>query len=417
MPGTEIEAMGSAFLTARDGYKVFIPGQDELDMENCPHCAACKKGYVKGAFEIQVNYPSAPGGFNWTVNHPLDILAAVDYLSTVLQFSDINYSAQHIGKELLKRQYSATKRLQSYIAPCEMDLSALPFRQAAPEIFFLRPIAQLIGDGSIYAHFVDKNSAHPCAASSMMTGTNEPVHVSPEHAASIADPKKPGIYCVTSHPGSSPFNGVKLPLIVESQWITLDVLKFARKQGYRIEVHEGWIFEHSYNLFGGKQGDEGWSKEGWARFLWNARQSLKDEQRFPHPGGRNNAYYTAKCILNFSISAMKGNVNWWADMVGMARVARLANLRKFVEEWDLYPFYVYVDDMCFLSPEPDASKALSGVLNRCNELGGYKHKYTLQLTPEMIQTCTSYQDLKPQKAAQKTHEYLKKVARAKGIID
>jgi hypothetical protein len=415
MPDTDIERSGSAFLTARDGYKIFIPGQDELDTENAPKAATCKKGYVKGTFEIEVNYPAHAGGFNWNVKTPLDILAAVDYLSTVLETPAITFSPQHIGKDLLKRQYSKTKRLQSYIAPCTVDLQKLPFRKAAPEIFFLHPLThEQIGQ---WFHLYDKNSAHPSAAASMTTGTNEPIHVPPEHAASIAEPKKPGVYRVTFSPDDSPFNGVTLPLIIESEWVTLDVLKFARKQGYSVEVQEGYIFEHGYNLFGVKQGDEGWSKEGWARSLWQARQSLKDTTKFPHPGGRDNAEYTAKHILNFSISAMKQNINWWADMVGLARAARLANLKKWVDDSGVYPFYVYADDMSFVTPEPEPEHAIPGILARKTELGGYKHKFSLQITQEMIDDCTPFTSLKAQKAAQKTHEYLKKIARERGLLD
>ncbi len=406
MPDTQIASLEWAFVKNLDGWKIFIPGEKIED--DPPHTAACKKGYVKGTFEICVNYPASGYGFAWLANCPLDVLATIDYLAQVLGTQDIKYSAKHLGKQYLKTLYSATKRLASYIAKPETDLKKLPFNLAGPEIFYGNLLTQeMIG---MWFHHIDKNSAHPSAASSMMTGTGEPLHLTTQPI----EVKRPGVYRVSFTVGASPFNGVTLPLIIESEWVTLDVLKYAIQQGYAVQVQEAWIFEHAYRVF-----DE------WARDLFKARQSLKDAQRFIYEPARENAYRTMKNVLNTSISAMKDNVNWWADMVGMARVARLANLKKWADESGVYPLYVFCDDMGFVSPAPTPEEAIPGIFERRlktgevidnrQELGGYKLKYSMQITQEMVNECSSFSTLPSRQIAGRTHEYLKKQAKAKGL--
>lgn len=410
MPNTLIEQAGWDFLKDREGYKIFIPGE-ERGIE--PKSATCKKGFTAGLFEINVNYPEHGNGFGWAVEKPLDVLATVDYLSQVLGTSDITFSAMHIGKEHLRWQYHRTKRMQSHIAKPDTDLSKIPFRRSAPEIYFSSPLTQdMIG---MFYHLVDKNAAHPSAAASMMTGTGNPLHLVQD--TNYMELKKPGLYRVSFEVCNSPFDGKQLPLIIESEWVTLDVLKFARKYGYMVEIHEAYVFSHGYQVF-----DE------WARELWKARQALKDTARFPYEPARLNAYFTMKEIMNKTISSMKENVNWWCDMVSLARVTRLANLYKCMTEDNQLPLYVYVDDVAFVSPEPTVEQAIPSIFKRKlktdgstvdnrSELGGYKSKYSFQITAEMVAECPDVTELTPAQAAGRMHAYMKRVATEKGLIN
>lgn len=394
MPDTDIARMEWAFLAEdRKEYTVFVPGER---VGESPRAATCRREW--GSLEIVVNYPGNGDGFAWICKHPLDILAAIDYLTQMLCISDIKYSAQSIGKEYLREKYKSTKRLMSYLRKPTQDIKQLPFRAAGQEIFFTRALdASMVGQTF---HHYDKNSAHPSAASSMITGVGDPTHLLDDIV-----PKDPGIYRVTCTKDASVFDGIKLPPIVNSEWITLDLLKFAIKQGCSFEIHEAYIFEQKQNIFG-----------DWARDLWQIRQTLKDTVAFPHPGGRSNAYDTIKDIMNKTISAQKDNPNWWADMVSMARVARLANLKKFAEDGH-YPLCVYVDDMAFISSDPNCKTAVPGILDKQDKLGGYKHKYSIEITKEIVENAP---ELKPNSSANNANrmfEYFKKLARERGLID
>ena len=73
-------------------------------------------------------------------------------------------------------------------------------------------------------------------------------------------------------------------------------------------------------------------------------------------------------------------------MVGMARTAILANIAKFSNE-GCYPVLVYHDDIAFFSRESDPQLAVPGILDRQRELGGFKHRYSLPVTTDLIATC------------------------------
>lgn len=402
MPDTQAAQMRWEFLRDVPDYKIFIPG--DKDLERPPTSAVIKrKSEGKGGLEVYIEYPAA-SKWVWACDTHTDVLETLQYLSIELPDVEIAYSPQHMGKDKLWKLYSPTKRLQGYIRKPETDLQGLHFRQSAPEIFFVGDNPQLqAGD---WVHGFDKSSAHPCAAASMVTGCGDPVHVEKVQETDL----KPGIYRVSFDVNGSLYDGKGLPLAIESEWVTRDVLKFAMQQGYSVEIHEGYIFEESHRIF-----------ETWVHDLYTARQRLQKrlqtEENITNEVARENALDTVKSVLNFSISAMKLHPNWWADMVGLARVARLANLGKFAEAGQR-PLYVYVDDMAFISREKEPGQAVPGILDRQGKLGGYRCKYSVQLTEEIIQKCESILRRGDRRQASLLlHGYFKAIAAKQGVIN
>ncbi len=393
MPGTPIDGMGYSFFTEKEEYDIFVSmgDKDGEQKPKYPRSARCTKDNV----EIKIGYPFREP-FGWTCNHPLDVLAAIDYLQQLLPLT-VQWSPQSMGERLLRDQYRATNRLQSYVADSTVDLGEMPFRKAAPDILFMQQwTPDMIGK---YAHWFDKNAAHPTAAGMVTTGTGDPVHM----VGCPEGPFKSGIYKVRFSSKGSPFDGVQLPKIIESEWITADVLRYAMKHGYQVDVMECYTFEHGYRLF-----------EKWAPTLWDARQALKNKQRFPYEQGRENAYWTVKDIANRTISSLRKN--WWADMVGQSRTAKLANLASWAGMGH-YPQVVYFDDMCFLSDDEAPEHAIPGILARQDKPGGYKHKCSVLLTSEMIQDLMQFNGKEHKHAASKALIYLKHHARLKGVVN
>lgn len=361
MPGTQFDQLRYDSLTDDGDFKTFVPLRGTEREEPEPRSARCWKDHAPGTHQIIVGYP-ARYPFDWTVEKPLDVLACIDYLEQTLSIP-VQWSPMSMGEAYLKGLYSATHRLQSYLRSPETDLKKLPFK--AQDVRWNRAIKP--SEYELWVHMYDKNSAHPAAASSMSTGCGDPTYLPCEPPVI-----KPGSYRVTFDPQTSPFDGETLPPIIEEEWITADLLKFARRQGYTVTVHEAWVFNESHKLFG-----------EWARDLWEARKLLRDQESFCYEPGRKNAYNTMKDILNKTISALRPN--WWADMVNCARMAVLANILKLLAEKSITPFLVYHDDIAFISKEPDITLAIPGLLDRQDKLGGYKVKGSIKLTPELAQ--------------------------------
>lgn len=385
MPGTQFDTAGYDSLTNRDGYSIFVPLMGTPRQEEKPRSARCWKD-ASGTHKVIIGY-AGRYPFEWTVERPLDVLATVDYLEQVLDMP-VQWSPQSIGEAYLRKLYGATERLKSYLRPMTIDAGKLPFRKAGQDVRWKRQIVP--SDGWIVMY--DKNSAHPSAASSMTTGAGDPVHIQGEPATI-----KPGVYRVSYDKQNSPFDGTRLPVIIEGEWITADVLKFARKQGYTVQIHECWQFEESHKLF-----------TEWASDLRAMRTLLTDKESFCYEPGRVNAYWTIKDIMNRTISSLRAN--WWADMVGAARVAILANLDKMATEHGVYPFLVYHDDVAFICSTPDPERAIPGMLARADKMGGYKHKASIRLTPELAKQLNEIPDKESAKALTLLKRTAKKAA-------
>lgn len=375
MPGTQFDSAGYSAVAKRDGYSIFIPLRDTEREEEKPRSARCWKDHTGGGtHQVIIGY-AGRYPFEWTVEKPLDVLACIDYLEQALNIP-VQWSPQSMGEAYLRGLYSKTERLKSYLRPMTVDAHDIPFGVAGQDVRWKRQIQPLEHMGGEWIVRFDKNSAHPSAASSMTTGSGDPVYVQGEPSVI-----RPGIYHVSFEIGQSLFNDASLPVIIEREWITADVLKFARKQGYTVQVHECYIFEESHKLF-----------TEWASDLWCARQLLKDKDAFCYEPGRVNAYETMKPIMNRTISSQKQNKNWYVDMVGCARVAILANLQKIRAEHDLLPFLVWHDDIGFVCKGPDPEKEMPGMLARADKLGGYKFKGAVPLTPELVKELNALPD-------------------------
>jgi hypothetical protein len=376
MPGTQFDTAGYDALATREGYSIFVPLMGTERQEDRPRSARCWKDQTGGGtHQVIVGYAGRYPFELATIERPLDMLACIDYLEQVLQIP-VQWSPMVMGETYLRGLYSKTERLKSYLRPMTVDVSELPFMRASQDVRWKRQIKPLEHMGGEWIVMLDKNSAHPSAASSMTTGSGDPIHLDSE-----PEVLRPGAYRVSFDKGTSIFNGVSLPLVIEGEWITADVLKFARKQGYTVQVHECYIFEESHKLF-----------TEWASDLWCARQLLKDRDAFCYEPGRLNAYHIMKDIMNRTISNQRKNPNWYADMVGCARTALLANFQKFTKEYDTFPFMAHHDDIAFICKGPEPEKELPGILARSDKMGGYKHKRSVKLNTELVNALNALPD-------------------------
>jgi len=275
-----------------------------------------------------------------------------------------NYGPWWTARKLL---VDCWKKNPKVIRDTACDLRDLPFSEAGRDIQWRRPVTRdMIGK---YVHHVDKNSQYLAADRSVYTGIGDPTYISGN-----VTPGRPGIYHLASVSiaDSCMFDGEYFPRIIEEgqEWITNDVLLFARKQGYAFEVTEAYVFEDYKRVL-----------ETWALRIWNARSALK--------GANDEAYQFMKLVAivgNGGWAASREKVesfemihpNWWADTVGQARVALLANLAKYGS-----PVLVETDGLYYVSSYAYPETALPGILDRSTQLGGYKHCSSFHLTEEL----------------------------------
>ena len=377
MPGSEIEDMGREWLEcdARD-YSVFVRSTPS----GKPVTGRCRRRDRRG-HEIIVHYPQR-AGFPWSIETPADILFAIDYLEKQLGVI-VEWSPKHIARELLTTLWAKKPEV---VADAPRDLRDLPFGQAAYQLSFQRAITpDMIGK---HVHHLDKNSDHFSAAGYVDTGYGDPIHLE----GGIITAGLPGIYRVTwslCNTGNF-FDGIMLPTIIDprQQWITNDVLKFAARHGYEMKIKEAWIFSKYARVLG-----EPRKTGGLAKMIWNARQALNPSlATLSNETAQYNAYDTCKGMATTLVGAFNTNKathldirwihpNWWADIVGQARVAELANLEKYCAANP--PIIIEADALYIISADPDPATAIPGILDRSDKLGGYKHCGTCELTQAM----------------------------------
>lgn len=364
MPDTVPDQKGWDFVRPEEGYNVFSPLYFDAERPEKPRSARC---WCEGAhkYQIIVGFPHREPWSLPVASH-LDVLATVDYISQVLPI-EMQWSPPSMGISLLESYYSKTIREKAFLKKPE-NVEKLPFKEADRDIDWASRFSEKeIGQ---YLHLYDKNSAHPAAASYMMCGVGTPLHVTGR-----VEPKTPGIYRVRWSSGGSLYDGACLPMVIEldKEWVTQNVLKLALREGYLVDVLEAYVYEKQHRIF-----------NKWASDLWLARHALQDKTLFPYEVGRGFARDVVKAVMNHTISAYRDD--WWAQMVGTSRAAILSNMGVLGRQ-GYFPKFVYRDTLAYVSPIPRADLAIPGIMARQKELGGYKHVYSVEITPDLIKDC------------------------------
>ncbi len=281
------------------------------------------------------------------------------------------YSNWLIGRMLLQDIWKAKKK-PHVIRDATYDLRTLPFNQASGDITWRRPLEPyMIGH---YVHHYDKNSQYLSACRSVNMGIGDPVHVVDGDDGTHIVPGLPGVYraSLVQDKIDDDFDGLRFPLIIEEgqEWVTNEVLVYALQRGYEITIHEAWVFTDYAKIL-----------DTWAEKIWKTRQYFK--------GVNDAAYREMNHIAHIGVGSFATNENkhagidlihpnWWADVVGKARVNMLCNLLKYGA-----PVCIRTDGLYYVSRDPNWRTAVPGILDRMDQCGGYKYEGTCQLTEEM----------------------------------
>jgi hypothetical protein len=306
--------------------------------------------------------------FGWEdIRDPQVLLDAVSCLEKTLGVP-VRWSPGHIAIELIKKLNEGKR--ESWVRESTMDLKSLPFNRAARDLIWKTSDLGAMREG-LYLHQYDKNSAYLAAATGVQVGAGDPIHVEGDVDATL-----PGIYNVRFDVGESPYRaGGLLPPVINTDWVTPDIIAMARTLGYQVDVVEGWQFTEKHRTL-----------ESWAKTLWDARALLRGQSG----EAAALAYRVVKQIALIGVGRLASKKSsqflrpdWWACIVGRAR----ATMFRKIEQLRLMghmPVLIYNDSVYYLSPDPDPVTAVPGLLEKAGNLGGYKHEWTFHMDERMI---------------------------------
>jgi hypothetical protein len=72
--------------------------------------------------------------------------------------------------------------------------------------------------------------------------------------------------------------------------------------------------------------------------------------------------------------------DWWSTIVETAKARMFYNIDHYGREYNIWPHMVFVDCLYYVSNSPLPDKRM---LERSQELGGYKHKGAIPITEDV----------------------------------
>lgn len=422
VPSCHVFNVGSSteerFLEAPDGWRVRKFGEDHLSSIH----AYCTYGNQESRNLRSIIWPQHSG---WQWQPPMtaiEMLAALNTLQGNL-LSKLSSSPGVSGRNYVVSQLTNLQK-QHYLTSVEMDLMTLPFgeaksmawkrdlswvkeTEATPEFDDFDTFMGILGglcyelyedagawpkDMPLYVHCIDKNSDYLSALAGLDLGIGDPVPLTADHIAAIQETEKPnpGLYRIKvtgqhmdglNHRWHARFDGVSGPSLLYGdeetenlqQWVTAPLLKCLFDFGFQIQFLDGWIWNNAKRFLTIP-----------AHGLWQIRKKLKET------GGL--AYDSIKLIITSTVGLFGSPHNREkkytrpdipAGTIEYAKARLAYNIAKIMEEKGIWPLACLTDALWYVSTESDPYAALGSILDRPEELGGFKVEYSLLIDEEV----------------------------------
>lgn len=251
---------------------------------------------------------------------------------------------------------------------------------------------------SKYLHLYDGNGKYLAAC----TGAKMPVRI-PAHVELLPDgyydpgheiveqailKGEPGVWRVTFTDSPPPYAFQSAPAPFEERWAYTPVVAELMREGCAPRILEGYHWEEWHETL-----------RPWAERLWKIRQDLKtDEKRFSNREAALIAQKMSKIIavhgvgwLDLASERAKpagehGNMHHpdkRNTIIALVKARMMRTIAQFREK-GFNPCMIQVDELGYLSDDPNPETAVSGLMARKDELGGFKHAHTFELTPDII---------------------------------
>jgi len=331
---------------------------------------------------IEIVFPEQTS-WEWEEESPLTILLALQRMHHDFGFP-VGSHPGAVGRDLMK--WFVLKDLQ--LTP-HIDLAQLPAK-CGRDFAWKKPIETTAKElnGGLWLHCYDKNSMYVSAASNCALGIGDPVYFGPEHTMKEPDIRNAGLWRVEVDPISRVVKGIPgpletyryklpFPLPQNQEWCTSPVLKCLIEMGWHVQVFEGYEWPLSRRALG-----------KWAEALWGHRMTYKE---LDTEEGQL-CYFSMKRIATASIGLLASDTtplkekmwyrpDWWSTIIETAKARMLYNIDHYGKDYGMWPVMVYTDALYYVSDSPMPDKRL---LQRENELGGYKYKSGIPVNQDVI---------------------------------
>lgn len=225
-----------------------------------------------------------------------------------------------------------------------------------------------------YLHIFDKNSAY-LAMCTESYGSGTPDHVDGgKYSKNLY-----GLWRVTAEPLDSLWDGLYLPnpfgssQEIFSEWYYTPQVELAMQLGWQVTIHEGYVWPESHELL-----------KDWARRLHDCRAMSRErwpvlDRMLKVTATRTWGRLEHKPLPDEPVK-WSHRPDWTGTIKARAYQRALLQIRKIERATVTTPtFYVAVDTdaLVFASDLADPAEACPGMLDRQDQLGGYKHVRTL----------------------------------------
>lgn len=336
-----------------------------------------------------------------------ELLATILYLEEVLGIA-MGAGPGGVGWRMLKKRHP--EWLEDYP---KIDLRKHHFTASAghditwtsPDIVKLMP--------GMYIHKFDRSMAFPYAASfDNRYGTGTPVLELGEasfHRLTIRGTWKDdrvGVWrcTVTGEPDPRlprpKFGDMRGKLLSDvkldeprTEWISGPYIRLLRHLGYKVEIHEGWVFPEATAENTGRRPHEMMAR--WAIDMWDAREEFRKVENWKNQRARIFAEDAVKQIAVATIGstafkdfddqdeADKKRPDIRLQTVGRSAELTILTILGEQKRSGRYPVMVYADAIYYVLDHTDGRGAFPGIVKREGEFGGMRYEGYIRVVPEM----------------------------------
>ena len=291
---------------------------------------------------------------------PTALLSLIDRMESRL-LVPMSGSPTSVGLRFLERMH--TQYYDEYFRKDDtVDWESLR-KLGLPFFAWFPPVAAPLG---FFLHCFDRNSSHTAAAVDESMGIGCPYH----QIGGTFNKRQPGLWCVTVR-GAINHIDPRLPALFPSNvaWLPTPLIRVCQLIGGTIDVQEAFLWPEGKPVF-----------ERWGRSLWQYRQESTGYER-----------ECIKKVMNNTIGSMRlgddmaatMRPDWYRTIVGAERAMVWYKAWRIGQAYDVWPCAAYADALYYLSREQEPGRAVPEILRYQQSLGGYKHAWTLKVTPEV----------------------------------
>lgn len=345
-------------------------------------------------------------------DHDSTWLEDLDNVDRSWSLSDVEDPIQFLGTLVLIYQklgiYLATSPAKTGIDSMQLHTNASEWAHTEQEIhlphFAEKDMqwkrALTANEQGLYLHKFDRNSMYLAATTGADMGIGTPEHRDAQEAASAFLEGLMGMWEVTvREPTQFSQETALLPhkdIWTGKQWLTSPGLKALIGLGYEYEIHQGyvWFNEKRRTNIGKRR-----ALKEWASYLFKVRQELKAKYGKEHPAYRLIKMIGLRSLGWLDLTSVSERIRageevkdipWYYKPYFYQEIKGLARLRMVLKMQELgnagaFPVLVYTDCFACLSPEAVPRKAFPKLLERENELGGFKHAGTHLVNSRVIE--------------------------------